>query len=64
MKKIYVTPLNKVRDLSTQEGILLVTSGMEGKNFDTNLSDEGAGVDFGRNNKDNNRNPSIWDQGW
>ena len=45
MKKIYVTPLNKVRDLSTQEGILLVASGMEGKNFDTetSLTDQGAG---------------------
>ena len=61
MKKIYVTPLNKVRELSTAEGILLVTSGMEGKNFDTKLSDEGAGVDFAREHKGN---PSIWDQGW
>ena len=66
MKKIYVTPLNKVRDLSTQEGILLVASGMEGKNFDTEISstNQGGGEDFGRNNKGNNRNPSIWDQGW
>lgn len=64
MKKIYVTPLNKVRELSMQEGILLVASGMEGKDFDTNLSDDGAGEDFGRNNKGNNRNSSIWDQGW
>jgi hypothetical protein len=63
MKKIYVTPLNKVRDLSTQEGILLVASGMEDKYFDTetSLTDQGAGEDFGRNN---NRNTSIWDQGW
>ena len=61
MKKIYVTPLNKVRDLSTQEGILLVASGMEDKDFDTKLSDEGAGEDYAR---ENNRNSSIWDQGW
>jgi hypothetical protein len=61
MKKIYVTPLNKVRDLSTQEGILLVASGMEEKGFDTKLSDEGAGEDYAR---ENNRNSSIWDQGW
>ena len=64
MKKIYVTPLNKVRDLSTQEGILLVASGMEEKDFDLNMTGEGEGEDFGRNNKGNNRNPSIWDQGW
>ena len=65
MKKIYVTPLNKVRDLSTEEGLLLVTSGMEGKGFDTetSLTDQGAGdEDFGRNNKGNNT--SIWDKGW
>ena len=62
MKKIYVTPLNKVRDLSTQEGILLVASGMEDKGFDTNLSDEGDGLeDYARGN---NRNTNIWDQGW
>ena len=62
MKKIYVTPLNKVRDLSTQEGILLVASGMEEKGFDTKLSDEGDGLeDYAR---ENNRNSSIWDQGW
>lgn len=61
MKKIYVTPLNKVRDLSTQEGILLVASGMEGKNFDTEMSGIGEGEDYAR---ENNRNSSIWDQGW
>ena len=63
MKKIYVTPLNKVRDLSTQEGILLVASDMVDKDFDTetSLTDQGAGEDFGRNNT---RNTNIWDQGW
>ena len=61
MKKIYVTPLNKVRELSTEEGLLLVTSGMEGKDFDTHMSDEGAGEDFAREHKGNT---SIWDQGW
>lgn len=61
MKKIYVTPLNKVRDLSTQEGILLVASDMVDKDFDTDMSGEGEGEDFGRNN---NRNTNIWDQGW
>ena len=63
MKKIYVTPLNKVRDLSTQEGILLVASGMEGKGFDTetSLTDQGGDEDYARGN---NRNTSIWDQGW
>ena len=66
MKKIYVTPLNKVRELSTEEGLLLVTSGMEGKGFDTHIGGEdgnaaGAGVDLGRNNKGNT---SIWDKGW
>lgn len=65
MKKIYVTPLNRVKDLCSADGILLTTSGMEGKGFDTQMSDsganEGAGEDFAR---ENNRNPSIWDQGW
>ena len=63
MKKIYVTPLNKVRELSTVEGILLVTSDddMNSKGFDTNMSDEGAGTDFAREHKGNT---SIWDQGW
>jgi hypothetical protein len=67
MKKIYVTPLNKVRDLSTEEGLLLVTSGMEGKDFESKMgSSDGAAdnVDLGREHKGNNRNPSIWDQGW
>ena len=65
MKKIYVTPLNKVRELSTAEGLLLVTSDddMNRKGFDTTMSDKGAGdEDFGRNNKGNNT--SIWDKGW
>ena len=63
MKKIYVTPLNKVRELSTAEGILLVTSDddMNRKGFDTNMSDSGKGEDFAREHKGN---PSIWDQGW
>ena len=61
MKKIYVTPLNKVRELSTEEGLLLVTSGMEGKGFDTDMSGEGEGEDYARGN---NRNTNIWDQGW
>lgn len=64
MKKIYVTPLNKVRELSTAEGILLVTSDddMNRKGFDTTMSDKGDGLeDYAR---ENNRNPSIWDQGW
>lgn len=61
MKKIYVTPLNKVRDLSTQEGILLVASGMKEKDFDLNMTGEGEGEDYARGN---NRNTSIWDQGW
>lgn len=64
MKKIYVTPLNKVRELSTAEGILLVTSDddMNRKGFDTNMSGEGAGdEDFAREHKGNT---NIWDQGW
>ena len=61
MKKIYVTPLNKVRELSTQEGILLVASGMEEKDFDLDMTGEGEGEDFAR---ENNRNTNIWDQGW
>jgi hypothetical protein len=61
MKEIYVTPMNKVRDLSTQEGILLVASDMKGKNFDTDMSSIGEGEDYARGN---NRNTSIWDQGW
>ena len=61
MKKIYVTPLNKVRDLSTQEGILLVASGMEERDFDLDMTGEGEGEDYARGN---NRNTNIWDQGW
>lgn len=63
MKKIYVTPLNRVRELSTAEGILLVTSDddMNRKGFDTNMSDSGKGEDFAREQKGNT---SIWDQGW
>ena len=64
MKKIYVTPLNKVRELSTAEGILLVTSDddMNRKGFDTSMSGSGDGLeDYAR---ENNRNPNIWDQGW
>lgn len=63
MKKIYVTPLNKVRELSTAEGILLVTSDddMNRKGFDTNMSGEGDGGDYAR---ENNRNTNIWDKGW
>lgn len=64
MKKIYVTPLNKVRELSTEEGLLLVTSGMEGKGFESQMGDSNGAednVDLGR---EHNRNPSIWDQGW
>lgn len=63
MKKIYVTPLNKVRELSTAEGVLLVTSDddMNRKGFDTNMSGEGDGGDYAR---ENNRNTNIWDQGW
>ena len=64
MKKIYVTPLNKVRELSTAEGILLVTSDddMNRKGFDTNMTGRGEGEDFAREHKGNNT--SIWDQGW
>ena len=63
MKKIYVTPLNKVRELSTADGILFVTSDddMQQKGFDTDMSGTGDGEDFAR---ENNRRPSIWDQGW
>ena len=66
MKKIYIKPVNKVRELSMQEGILLVTSddNMASKGFDTKMSNdvnEGDGGDYAR---ENNRIPSIWDQGW
>ena len=63
MKKIYVKPVSKVRELETSDGILFVTSDnyMASKGFDTNMSDEGAGEDFAREHKGNT---SIWDQGW
>ena len=63
MKKIYVTPLNKVRELSTEEGLLLVTSDddMDDKKFDTSMDGTGEGTDFAREHKGNT---SIWDKGW
>lgn len=62
MKKIYVKPVSKVREMETADGILSVTSADNLSNFNYGLSDEGGdGGDYAR---ENNRNSSIWDQGW
>ena len=62
MKKIYVKPVSKVREMETADGILSVTSVNNLSNFNYGLSDEGGeGEDYAR---ENNRNSSIWDQGW
>ena len=62
MKKIYVKPVSKVREMETSDGILSVTSVNNLSNFNYGLSDEGGeGEDYAR---ENNRNSSIWDQGW
>ena len=62
MKKIYKAPISKVREMETSDGILSVTSADDLSNFNYGLSDEGDGKeDYARGN---NRNSSIWDQGW
>ena len=62
MKKIYIAPISKVREMETSDGILSVTSANELSNFDYDLSDDvGDGGDYAR---ENNRNSSVWDQGW
>ena len=62
MKKIYIAPISKVREMETADGILSVTSADDLSNFNYGLSDEGGdGGDYAR---ENNRNSSIWDQGW
>ena len=65
MKKIYIAPISKVREMETSDGILSVTSvnSNDLTDFYDGLSDEveGDGGDYAR---ENNRNSSIWDQGW
>ena len=64
MKKIYVKPVSKVREMEIADGILSVTSVNSESlvGFSDGLSDEGDGKeDYAR---ENNRNSSIWDQGW
>ena len=62
MKKIYVKPVSKVREMETADGILSVTSVDNLDNF-LNEIDEGEG-DRGDYARGNNRNTNIWDQGW
>ena len=66
MKKIYVTPLCKVKELFTADGLLYAASdnSLEEKFNSTVNNEHGDHGDYGRDNKGNNRNPSIWDQGW
>lgn len=62
MKKIYIAPISKVREMETSDGILSVTSVGSLEGFSDDLSDGGGdGGDYAR---ENNRNSSIWDQGW
>jgi hypothetical protein len=61
MKKIYIAPISKVREMETSDGILSVTSVDKMDNFLNELGDEGDGGDYARGN---NRNTNIWDQGW
>ena len=61
MKKIYIAPISKVREMETSDGILSVTSANDLQNFDYGLGEGGEGEDYAR---ENNRNSSIWDQGW
>lgn len=63
MKKIYIAPISKVREMETSDGILSVTSVDSLDNFLNELGDEGKG-DEGDYARENNRNSSIWDQGW
>ena len=62
MKKIYIAPISKVREMETSDGILSVTSVDKLENFYDGLSEGGGkGEDYAR---ENNRNTNIWDQGW
>ena len=63
MKKIYVKPVSKVREMETADGILSVTSVDNLDNFFNEIDDEvkGEGTDFAREHKGNT---NIWDQGW
>ena len=62
MKKRYIAPISKVREMESSDGILSVTSVNSLDNFYDGLSEEGGdGGDYAR---ENNRNSSIWDQGW
>ena len=62
MKKIYIAPISKVREMETSDGILSVTS-VDNLDKFLNEIDEGEG-DRGDYARENNRNSSIWDQGW
>lgn len=60
MKKIYIAPQNKIR---TMEEESICTSSIDVQIF--NNAEEVDGSDAqGREQRESNRNTSIWDQGW
>lgn len=60
MKKIYVSPLTRVKELESID-MLVSSPGFFKESEETVTNRDVLGRE---NNKDNNRNPSIWDQGW
>ncbi len=60
MKKIYIAPQNKIR---TMEEESICTSSIDVQIFNDGPEVDGSEAQ-GRENNRNNRNPSIWDQGW
>ena len=60
MKKIYVSPLTRVKELESID-MLVSSPDFFKESEETITNDEVLGRE---NNKGNNRNSSIWDQGW
>lgn len=61
MKKIYIAPQNKIR---TMEEESICTSSIDVQIFHDSTKEVGGDEAQGREQSGNNRNPSIWDQGW
>lgn len=60
MKKIYIAPQNKIR---TMDAECICTSSIDVQIFHD--SEEVGGDEAqGREQRETNRNPSIWDKGW
>ena len=58
MIKIYIAPQNKIR---TMEEESICTSSIDVQIFHEEVRGDEA---QGREQRESNRNPSIWDQGW